>query len=449
MSLEAPPIDRPRKRRRFRSWFQFSLRTFLILTILVGGILSQAASEFATARNRERAVARLADGGYIVHCGESRQPRWVTSIIPDQQWRRWFRYGSQEGIDLIWPAQDTPKEILSTREIFRQLNAFESCKRVYLRYRPSAQETISATDLLSFDGWKDIEDVDLSGALPDESAFRLLATSANLKEFGLRDLVNVPRARLVDFLSTSEIESLELVRLSFVGESPWLCSDSLKRLDLSTTNLSWEEIGEMLANSHVESLSSRSKLARNGEETWNSKSLRSLKLTVGFQDLDLLGELPALESLEFSVHDGEASPTPLGRLSRYSQLAELTYHGSANLGVMQGIGAIKSLRSLKLGECDGSLEPIAPLKNLESFDAKMTLTRNDVGVLRGLPKLKEVSLKWDQSLEVILLLLDAPSLRKLSLLVDTTPDSSWDAFHQLARDRGIVVDIEVEFICDG
>ena len=62
MSVESPQVE-PTTKKRSRSWFQLSLRTFLILMVVVGLIVSQGAREIAAALRRDAAITLLQSNG--------------------------------------------------------------------------------------------------------------------------------------------------------------------------------------------------------------------------------------------------------------------------------------------------------------------------------------------------------------------------------------------------
>lgn len=442
-----PQVERLQAKKPSRSWFQFSLRTFLILTVVVAGVLSQAVSEIATARKRSQAISSLEAAGYLVEVDSSngRTRRWITSIIPQSQWNEWFPNGDWERLDrmALRPLSSPPTEVLTKGDAFRLLSAFQSCREVSLVTYQVGRDGISATDITTFHGWKGIESYEFFGGSPDDSAMKLIATSTNLRRLRISSVIDFPRERLTQFLDKSTVKDLELVRVSFVGDAPWPPRHSLQSVELDNTNLTWDEVGELLANGPIESLNVSFRSNQKATNPWNSGSLVVLQLNnIHHGELDLLGNLPALGAIQIKPADGEFDVEALGRLSRFSGLASVTYSGPIETSVMDQFGKIPSLRDLRLtrdkvGEC--SLESIALLTNLRLFDADLSdLTPNDVAVLRSLRNLEVVHLKWRQSLEVMIPLLDSPSLRTLSFSIEKHPQPAIDAFLRLAGERGVL-----------
>ena len=429
MSHEVAQSNSVQPKKSPRSWFQFSLRTFLILTIVVAGILSQAASEIATARKKSQAIARLEAGGYRLsyRIDYERCRRWVTSLIPRSQWDEWFPRGDPEELERVKEIRYSVSRIdrLSPQETFHLLNAFETCRSVELDMSRPDRKSFSAADISSSHGWRKIVSLAFVGGLPDESALKELATSKKLKGVAVRS-AEVSRQSLADFVGRSEIENLELHHVSFVGESPSPVVDSL------TDREAQPREGE---------LNSR----ESKSQKWNSSSLRHISLFgADLRELERLGELPALESLLFELDQPGPHIDAVGRLDRYPSLTHLTIIGDVNTSMLQKIRNLPSLRRLELFVPNGSevwVDMIPYLRKMEVVHYSVALTQEDIAILRDIPGLEELSL-GTQTLERMAILLDSKSLRHLTFLVETETfsvekESEVDAFIDVAKKRGI------------
>ena len=431
-SPQVAPIETNRPRRR---WYQFSLRTFLFLTIVVGGLLAQVSLEVAAARKKSQAIARLQAGGYEVECEPSSTlgGRWITSFVPRAQWDTWFPHGDCERFSSVTqiPSPYRPPNILLNQEVFRSLNAFESCPELRLVSYDPRRDVITAKSISNFQGYKGIESLTVIYGCIDDSALKELATSSNLKRVRFHRVTGLSRAKLIEFLENSQIESLDLDSVTLVGDAPWRAGDSLKRVMISNMGLEWHDLAELLRNSQLESLHVEWNMCATSKvnEKWNSKSRKKLTLSViEIGDLDLLGDLPSLEDLCLGpvLHVAGAK----------------TYIGGSPLKtrLFHDIGKLTALRNLRLSQCgnQGSLDPISSLVNLETIDSDVYLTQDDVLVLRKLPRLKELRLWGPHSLETMTPLLDCAGLRKLSFFADTSSQASIDSFLRQAGERGVL-----------
>ena len=447
MSHEVAQSNPVQVKKRSRSWFQFSLRTFLILTIVVAGILSQAASEIATARKKSQAIARLKAGGYhaILYDQDISRRRWVTSFVTPSQWDEWFSYGDCDRLDQVVQYKPvTPQDVLSRREMFQLLNAFESCPEVELSF-DGPRDAISATDISTFRGWKQIESLKLDRGAPDNSALKMLATSEKLLRLRIAR-TEIPRSTLMEFLNDSSIKELKLDGVRLIEDTPWRLPNSLKDAAIYHGDTSWDEVGELLDNSQLKRLCVWLDSNQTPTRRWNSCSLEKLIIAGPYdRDLDLLGDLPVLRSIELRGID-ELNVEAIGRLSRYSCLTELEYNGRIKPSIIQEIANIRSLRDLELfGDDDSafSLKEISSLENLESCFVSIRVTQEDVAVLRDLPRLKNISFRGYQHLDTMRTLLDSRSLRKLDFSVEEDLRPLVDDFSRLARERGIQVGVQI------
>ena len=205
MSAEPTQTDGVPLTKRRRSWFQFSLRSLLILMTIAALIVWQATSEIATARKKDRAIYGLVVGGYQVGYKRSvdRRRRWVTWIIPNSQWDKWFPVDCDRLSSINQVRGSSGQGLLTRRELFQLLNSFSSCRDVHLDFSDSERDAISEADLSIFQGWKNIEAITFSNGVPDQSILKLLATSTKLKEVGIGSGHNLTRVELIEFLSHS------------------------------------------------------------------------------------------------------------------------------------------------------------------------------------------------------------------------------------------------------
>ena len=433
-------LDQTKKPKR--SWFQFSLRTFLIATVIFAGLFTKVSIEIASARRKEVAMERLRSRFYVNRSLSDEGFRGgFTSWIPNSVWEKWFPHGNWQHLMMASAKGDSEssstEETKRTRDVFTTLEMFQSCEMLSL---DSADfKSISGEDIGCFRGWGAIKKLDLFGCTPTPSAFRLLSESTALTDLNLYRVGEIKRTDLAAFLAKSPVESFSLQGAQLVGDARLEIRPSLKSIHGRNAGVNWDDASDWLATGRLKTLGFGPTTAP-ATKPWNSETLRFLAFwSVGEDDLDRLGELPLLESVSFFDCDFKVNGS-VSRLSRFPSFTNLRFHNVLNANLIEEIGDIHSLRDLDLDipiqQC--SLVGLAPLLNLESLRISIdNPTERDFETLGSLPRLKTLAIPAPNDLRTMLPILRSTSLERIETW--TKGFQGEDEFLRAAGERGIPV----------
>jgi hypothetical protein len=432
--MSEPTATPPRRRRR---WFSLSLRTLMILVLVVGGFMGWKARRASLQR---RAVARIQYlRGSVAYDWQLNNSPFALApppvVTPQPHGPDWLRkiVGDEYFQEVVWVELGSPDE--------SQLRAYDEL----VRLRRERQRVLDKDQLACLDGLDRIESLNLS----------LGTVRAELKSEGLARLGRLSRLKVltIDQPLTEEgvAQISRLTDLECLSTSFKLTDDSalalLERLPRLKTLLIIEE-SWFIPLAKI----SDAWLTRLGR----LHQLNHLHLGgSGITDAGLahLKGLDQLESLSVGVIFDTASPlitdAGLALLAGLKSLKALNFLSASEIGDagLAHLVGLKKLERLGLSRAskvtDAGLAHLVEFENLESLDLYSASKVTEAGIahLAKLPRLTDLVLN-NQSLS------DAglariQSMKNLSTLVLTGPKVKGEILDRIqAANPGLLIDAE-------
>ena len=492
------PSKLEKPRRIFR--LQFSLRTLLLGSIVSAFLFPQVAIEIREARRREAAISLLEAGetGFRAHDTLEKR-RWVTSMVPQSQWSKWFPHSQVRGFSgcTLADRHGQPRA-----NLLRALEEFDYCK--FIRFSGG---TVTAKDLNLYTKWNEVEDLEFEDCSLDKSAIEALSKCSKLKYLWFQSATNLDRGALSAVIAKMPLEYLGFENVSLVGdEVEWrvpktvrslgidvgafskqefasLLNDSaakklhvtgassevpsnasnqesssltipssIQSLRVEPDSFTDEDLRSVMASSHVKTLHIGFSARPRGDSSkspiqWSSKTLERLYVfDATDEDIRRIGELPSL--VEFGVFSFRNSLTPFRvlELKPMASLKQMEVQGKPVQAVLDSLDLFPNVTEIKISYAPvgTTFARLGCVSRLESMKVdSCTLTSDDCRVISELPSLRNIEFlstpsRGPESGAIFMPLLSSSSLRRM-YLSPLANDGSEVAFIETSIEKGLEV----------
>ena len=327
-STTISPQPNPSARPKRRFW-SMSLRSLMILVLIVGGLLGWRARR-ASIQRRAVAIVKAAGGSvmYDFQAPPGRPfspgasppaPRWLRELVGDE-------YFQEVAVVFLENTKNEPPR--TTPEAVRAVADFDQLQRLQVIYVPLDDTAILPLTRISSLRYLTLLDVQATGA-----SLAAIRQMPNLRDLQFRVKPgNLPGSALRQLQGMNQLEGLEILGINSIQPADLAPIASMHQLRHLQLILSPEEAGWFA------SLEGLTKLTR----------LDLRQTSPSNNDLQALQNLPKLESL---MIDGsnltEAGMNTLGRLTRLGALGLMSPDGSSH-PTDAGLAHLASLSKLTM-----------------------------------------------------------------------------------------------------
>jgi len=355
-----PPVAKPRR------WYQFSLRTLVVVVVIVSMALGLFAARLQRARRQAEAVAVLQKHGYVMYDyayskvkgqrqydpnAESVVPRWLVNLLREDFFHDVF---------VVATVVDDQSSDSHDR-ICKAVKQLHRLKELHIGADPGIEFNL---DRLAIG--RDLEEFSLAGQCRVDS---------------LGPVRKLPKLKT---LSLSEV-TLTKEGLESISRMPQLSELSLKKIDLRRGDFSFvakcqnlrslDIDGILLTNHDLEDLSSMRQL----------EFLRLVRTQLTDGGLVHIGKLDQLISLDLSIND--LTDDGVGHLSDSLRLLRLELRGTSVSG--DGLRPFPRLETIDLSDTALSVEGLAKLVAFPELQT-VVLTRTRVSA-KGIQRFRTAS----------------------------------------------------------